>query len=130
MAEVVLVTGRSLNQGIGLELGKTSREYFDAVSYVEVNPGDISEFGLREGVPAFLTTEHGGAVLSWRPSEGLPHGMVFVPYGIWANQVLGWDTRCTGTPQYKGVKARISSAEGRRVSTLTELVAGLREGKP
>ncbi len=125
-----MVTGRSLNQAVGLELGKTSREYFEAVSCVEVNPADADVFGLREGVPVSLTTAHGGAVLSWRPAEGLPRGIVFVPYGIWANQVQGWDTRCTGTPQYKGVKAKISSADGERVKTLAELVASMREASP
>ena len=127
LTDVVLVTGRSLKQGIGLELGKTSEDYFNSVSYVEVNSKDAASFGLKDGAPGSLSTDHGEIVLNWRVSEGLPQGLVFVPYGIWANQVLGCDTKCTGTPQFKGVKAKITSAEGKHVPKLTELVAELKE---
>ena len=125
---VTLVTGRSLKQGVGLELGKTSEDYFNSVNYVEVNPKDAARFGLKDGAPVSLSTNHGEVILNWRVHEGLPQGLAFVPYGIWANQVLGCDTRCTGTPHFKGVKARINSAEEKHVSNLSEIVAALKEG--
>jgi formylmethanofuran dehydrogenase subunit D len=93
-----------------------------------VNPNDAVHFGLKDGAPVSLSTVQGEIILNWRAQEGLPQGLVFVPYGIWANQILGCDTRCTGTPQFKGVKARISSAEEKHVPNLSEIVAALKEG--
>lgn len=127
LTDVILITGRSLKQGMGLELGKTSEEYFNSVNYVEVNPKDVASFGLKEGVPALLSTDQGEVVLNWHVSEGLTPGMVFVPYGLWANQVLGYDTKCTGTPQFKSVNAWITSAHDKHVPKLSELVAKLKE---
>jgi len=120
--DVTLITGRSLQQGISLEIGKTSTEYFNSVNYVEMNRSDSDALEMNKDAPVEITTSHGKVLLFWRVSEGLPQGLIFVPYSPWINQVIGTDTACTGTPNFKGIKATVSPATGKQVLTFVELM--------
>jgi formylmethanofuran dehydrogenase subunit D len=124
--DVIILTGRTLQQGIGLEVGKVSEEYSKSVNYAEISRGDSRALGLTNGSPVEVTTARGKVVLYGRISETLSPGLIFVPYGPWINQVLGPDTCCTGTPQLKGVPAKLELAEGKRVPTLLDLVKAMR----
>jgi formylmethanofuran dehydrogenase subunit D len=124
--EVVIITGRTLQQGIGLEVGKVSEEYSKSVNYAEVSRDDSRALGLTDGSPLEVTTANGKIVLHGRISETLSPGLIFVPYGPWINQVLGPDTCSTGTPQLKGVPAELELAEGKPVPTLLDLVKAMR----
>jgi formylmethanofuran dehydrogenase subunit D len=124
--EVVIITGRTLQQGIGLEVGKVSEEYSKSVNYAEVSRDDSRALGLTDGSPLEVTTANGKIVLHGRISETLSPGLIFVPYGPWINQVLGPDTCSTGTPQLKGVPAKLELAEGKHVPTLLDLVKAMR----
>jgi formylmethanofuran dehydrogenase subunit D len=126
MIDVTILTGRTLQQGIGLEVGKVSEEYSKSVNYVEISRGDSIVIGLADGSPVEVTTARGKVALYGRISETLPPGLIFVPYGPWINQVTGPDTRCTGTPQLKGVPAKLELAEGKQVPTLLDLVKVMR----
>ena len=126
MIDITILTGRTLQQGIGLEVGKVSEEYSKSVNYAEISRGDSIVIGLADGSPVEVTTARGKVVLHGRISETLPPGLIFVPYGPWVNQVLGPDTHCTGTPQLKGVPAKLELAEGKQVPTLLDLVKVMR----
>ncbi len=125
--DVIILTGRTLQQGIGLEVGKVSEEYSKSVNYAEINPIDSKTIGLTDGSPVEVSTARGKVVLYGRISETLPPGLIFVPYGPWINQVLGPDTNCTGTPQLKGASAKLEVAGGKLVPTLLELVKIMRD---
>ncbi len=126
MIKVTILTGRTLQQGIGLEVGKVSEEYSKSVNYAEISRGDSIVIGLTDGSPVEVTTERGKVVLYGRISETLSPGLIFVPYGPWVNQLTGPDTNCTGTPQLKGVLAKLELAEGKNVPTLHDLVKVIR----
>ena len=125
--KVTLISGRTSQQGVGLEVGKTSDQYFQSASFVEVSAGDAEAMGLEVGKPVEVATPHGSVVVTGRISKGLERGMAFLPYGIWANQVFGSETDGTGMPAYKGIQATLELADG-GVLSLTELVEKLREG--
>ena len=125
--DVIILTGRTLQQGIGLEVGKVSEEYSKSVNYAEINPSESKIIGLTDGSPVEVSTARGKVVLYGRISETLPPGLIFVPYGPWINQVLGPETNCTGTPQLKGSPAKLEVAGGKLVPTLLELVKIMRE---
>ncbi len=125
--DVVILTGRTLQQGIGLEVGKVSEEYSKSVNYAEISLVDSRTIGLTDGSPVEVSTARGKVVLHGRISETLPPGLIFVPYGPWINQVLGPDTNCTGTPQFKGASAKLELAEGKLVPTLLDLVKIMRD---
>jgi len=79
--EVVLVSGRTTRQGIGLEEGKMSKNYIDSVQLINLNPEDAEEIGLKADETAKVVTEYGSVVVYWKKDEGLDRGLAFFPYG-------------------------------------------------
>lgn len=124
--EVVLISGRTAEQGASLEVGKTSDRYFKSVALIELSVADMESLGLGDGDPVEVATPHGSVVVESRSSGGLDPGLAFFPYGPWANQVFGSHTGGTGMPSFKGVKAIVKPAPGREIPTLQELVETLR----
>ena len=124
--EVTLISGRTSQQGVGLETGKGSPQYFDSTSYVELSPGDADALGAEDGQTMKVSTSHGSIVVTLKRSETLEEGLCFFPYGPWANRVFGSDTHGTGMPLFKGIKATVEPAEGEAVLSLSELVDELR----
>lgn len=125
--EVTLISGRTSQQGVALEVGKTSKKYFESVSFIEMSTADAEALGFEDGNPVEVVTSCGSVVVSLRSSDGLDPGMAFFPYGPWANRVFGSETDGTGMPSFKGVRATIVPAEGREVPTLMDLVEEFRE---
>jgi len=123
---VTLISGRTSQQGAGLELGKTSDQYFESVALVELSPADAEALGLEEGTLVEVSTRYGSIVVPGRVSKGLEPGLAFFPYGPWANQVFGSWTEGTGMPSFKGIRATVRPALGKKVPTLLEIVERLR----
>ena len=55
--EVVLISGRTAEQGAGLEVGKTSERYFKSVAALELSINDADELGLEDGDPVDLANQ-------------------------------------------------------------------------
>lgn len=124
---VILISGRTSRQGVGLEVGKTSEEYFESVTYIELSTGDAGSLGVGDGDQVKVETAHGSVVVSVKLSDKLEPGTSFFPYGLWANQIFGSETGGTGMPHFKGIEAEVTaSKEG--VPSLADLVATLKEG--
>ena len=120
---VKLVTGRSLYQGTYKEKGKTSDEYIRVVSECQMDPEDMRKLGIREGEPVRVKTAYGSVVLrAVKTPEGSHPGVIFIPYGPWANVVVNPETHGTGMPSYKGVDAEVEPAPGEKVLDLVELL--------
>ncbi len=124
--EIILVTGRTRRQGVGLELGKLSETYFEATTQVRLDPTDIEKLGVEAGDTVDVKTEHGNVILKVVVAPRPSVGIAFIPYGPWANLLIGSETDSTGMPTMKGLKATISPAPGKQVLTLQELFAELR----
>ena len=124
--EVILNSGRTSQQGVGLEVGKTSEEYFKSVSYIELSPVDAGALGIGDGGNVEVETAHGSVVVSTKISDKLDEGTTFFPYGLWANQVFGSETGGTGMPSFKGIEAKISASK-EKVPSLVDLVERLKE---
>lgn len=124
--EVTLISGRTAKQGIGLEEGKPSDTYIDSVRQVQLCPEDAEKLGLQDKDPITVTTAHGSVSVNWVAETNLDAGIVFFPYGPWANQVYSSGTHSTGMPIMKGINASIEP--GGKVASLEEIVETLREG--
>jgi len=124
--DVVLICGRTTEQGTSLEIGKSSDEYFKSVAVVELNKVDMETLDVDEGERVEVSTPHGNVVVKCKVLEGLSPGQAFMPYGPWANQLIGSYTGGTGMPSLKNVRATIVSASGRDIPTLDNLVQALR----
>ncbi|MBS7644929.1 MAG: molybdopterin dinucleotide binding domain-containing protein [Candidatus Bathyarchaeia archaeon] len=127
--KVKLVTGRSLKQGVGKELGKFSREYFENASICELDPEDMEAMGVIEGSNVEVSTPHGSAILRAVRSRQAPHkGLAFIPYGPWASMLTGSDTQSSGMPSLKGLDAELKPEARGEVKPLTKLLEELRRG--
>jgi formylmethanofuran dehydrogenase subunit D len=123
--EVLLNTGRTVDQGVSMERGKTSQEYFEKVAVAFLHPEDAKELGVGEGQAVRVTTEFGSVVL--RCSLGnTERGSVFVPMGPWANALTSALTEGTGMPSLKGLRARIEAVPEGKPTTLEELLRSWR----
>ncbi len=120
--QVSLLTGRTIDQGRGKEYGKLSKEYADNVAVCEMNPKDMEQLKVRDGGKVRVTTKSGSIVVTARKSRRIQSpGIVFIPYGPWANLVLASDTHGTGMPLLKGVQAEVEPTED-NVLSLEELL--------
>lgn len=124
---VKIISGRTSQQGVGLEVGKTSKEYYESVTYIELSTGDAGSLGVGDGDSVNVETAHGSVVVSAKLSDKLEPGTSFFPYGLWANQVFGSETGGTGMPKFKGIDAEVSASSA-GVPSLADLIAKLKEG--
>lgn len=124
---ITLISGRTADQGIGLEEGKLSKKYFESVNHIQVNPEDAATLSLKEGDRVKVTTDHGSVTVNWAPEKGLNKGLVFFPYGPWANQVYSSSTDSTGMPLMKGIPATIEPTDD-RILSIEEIVEKLKRG--
>ena len=122
--KVILNTGRTLRQGQGKEYGKLSERYWKSVAICEIDPDDLKKLDVKDGQPVRITTESGSVLVRAVKSARAPHpGRVFIPYGPWANVIIGSTTHGTGMPSYKGVPAVVEPAlSGEKVQSLEELL--------
>jgi formylmethanofuran dehydrogenase subunit D len=123
---VTLLTGRTIEQGVGKERGKASKEYAESVALCFIDPQDMKKLKVKEGSNVEVSTSHGSVVLKSVKSRRGPHpGIVFVPYGLWANVIVDSGTDSIGMPSLKGIPAEIESAPEKPVLDLPQLLAQL-----
>jgi len=120
---VTLLTGRTIEQGVGKEHGKASKEYAESVSVCYLDPEDLKKLGIKEGANILVSTEHGRVIVKALKSLRAPHPSVaFIPYGPWANAVADSETDSIGMPSFKGLPAEIEPAPDKPVLSLKELL--------
>jgi formylmethanofuran dehydrogenase subunit D len=122
--KVSLLTGRTIDQGKGKEMGKLSKEYLESVIICQMDPKDMRSLGIDENTNVQVTTDFGSVVLRTVKSARAPHPKVaFIPYGPWASLIMNPKTHGTGMPSMKGIPAEIESAPNKKVLSLQNLLA-------
>jgi formylmethanofuran dehydrogenase subunit D len=91
-----------------------------------LSPDEAETLGIKDKDRVVVTTAHGNVTVNWVPDKTLDSGLVFFPYGPWANKVYASGTRSTGMPLMKGINATIEKGKG-KVLTLEEIVEALKE---
>ena len=121
--KVTLLTGRTIEQGVGKERGKASKEYVESVSVCYLDPEDLKKLGIKEGANILVSTEHGKVIVKALRSLRAPHpDVAFIPYGPWANAVADSETDSIGMPSFKGIPAEIEPAPDEPILSLKELL--------
>ncbi|MEM4727142.1 MAG: molybdopterin dinucleotide binding domain-containing protein [Candidatus Bathyarchaeia archaeon] len=119
--KAILVTGRTLGQGLGLEMGKFSDIYYRNVATCEMNRVDMERLGVKEGELIRVSSGLGSAVLRIVKSfEEVPSGIIFVPYGPWINRIMRPETHGTGMPSFKGIEVEVE-VEASRLSEIPKI---------
>lgn len=126
---VILISGRTTEQGVGLEEGKQSEKYVKSIQHVQINPLAAENLNLKEDDVVDIATESGSVSVYWKPDQRLDQGLVFFPYGIWANQLFSSETEGTGMPSFKGTKATLTKSMKKRATSLEEIFEKLRNEK-
>jgi len=120
---VTLLTGRTIEQGVAKEYGKASKEYMESVSVCYIDPEDLKKLGIKEKANVLVSTDFGSVVIKALKSLRTPHvGVIFIPYGPWANVVVDPETHGTGMPFLKGIPAEVEPAQDKPVLSLKELL--------
>ena len=120
--DVTLVSGRTLKQGRGMEIGKLSKEYFDAVAICEVDSTTIEVLGLEEGDSVKVETDFGSVIVMCTLDRRAEPGVAFMPCGPYANLIIASDTLESGMPGFKTVPAKLFPAKGEPVLSVEELL--------
>ena len=120
---VTLLTGRTIEQGVGKEYGKASQDYFEACSMVYMDAGDMKNLGIKNRTNVLVTTPNGSIVLkAVKYPRGPTPGLIYIPYGPWANAICSDATSSIGMPSFKGTPAEVEPAPDKPVLTLEELL--------
>ena len=123
---VTLLTGRTIEQGVGKEQGKSSQEYFEACSTVYMDEEDMKKLGIKNNTNVLVTTPHGSIVLrAVKHPRGSMPGIIYIPYGPWANAIVDDSTTSIGTPSFKGTPAEVEPAPDKPVLSMEELLRNL-----
>jgi formylmethanofuran dehydrogenase subunit D len=126
--KVSLITGRTIDQGRGKEMGKLSKEYLESVVICQMDPKDMKAIGINENTNVKVATDFGSVVLKAVKSARAPHPKVaFIPYGPWASLIMNPNTHGTGMPSLKGIPAEIEPATNENVLSLKELLKQFRK---
>ncbi len=103
---LILVSGRSTGQGVGISAGKNGSEYQDATHVIELSASDMEKSGLEDGKPVTVASCHGTVDVRCRRSD-LPEGMAFMAFGPACNRLVGEETYASGMPDSKHLEIEI-----------------------
>ena len=118
-----LITGRTIDQGVGKEMGKGSIEYFESASICFLDKADMTKLGIKAGTNIQVTSKYGSVIVkALKYPWGVMPGLVFIPCGLWANAVCGDETFGMGMPMFKGFTVEVEPAPNQPVLTLDELL--------
>jgi formylmethanofuran dehydrogenase subunit D len=115
----LLNTGRTIKQGITVE-AKTTPAYAAETSRCFMHPFDMMDLEVFDGDSVRVESASGAVVLTVYGSEAITPGTVFVPYGPYANFIIGGSTHFTGMPDFKSTVVAVTpTVENKK--TLNEL---------
>lgn len=124
---VTVLTGRSIDQGRGKEMGKLSDVYQKDVTQCQIDPEDMKTLGLRRNDTVKVTTHFGSVILRAIKSLRGPHPkIIFISYGPWASMISDPETHGSGMPSLKGMLGVLEPAPNEKVVTMQELVNQLK----
>ncbi len=119
-----LITGRTIEQGVGKEMGKGSQEYYDSAAVIFLDKEDLTKLGVRARTNVKVSTKYGSVIVKAlkNPYSSNP-GIVFMPCGSWANVICGDETFGMGMPLFKGFPVEVEVATpDSKVLNLEELL--------
>jgi formylmethanofuran dehydrogenase subunit D len=119
----ILITGRTIDQGVGKEMGKGSKEYFDSSSICVIDEADMEKLGIKSRSNVKVTSKYGSVIVkATKNPYGSNPGLVFIPCGLWANAICGDETFGMGMPLFKGFQVEVEPAPNQAILTLDELL--------
>lgn len=95
----------------------------------ELSPEDLGALGITHGQNVKVATETGSVIVrAVIASQPLPRGVIFMPYGPWANMLISTETYGTGMPPFKGIQAEVTAAANDKILDVKTLVEQVTRG--
>jgi formylmethanofuran dehydrogenase subunit D len=107
---LILVSGRSTKQGVGISGGKELPEYREATQCIEIGPDDMAHSGLKDGDAVHIESGFGSVDVHCRVSD-MPEGLAFMAFGSACNRLVGGETYASGMPDSKHLPVEIEKKE-------------------
>jgi len=109
-----MTSGGTLNQGVSTKGGRKERStYTNAAAIVFMDPTDFNTLQIYPNSPVKITSKFGEIIAIADISPDAPHqGIVFMPRGPWANNLVDPETFSNGTPMYKDTLVTIETVDG------------------
>lgn len=111
---MLLIAGRTSEQGTSLNKGKLKQEYQQVTSTAEMNEQDMDRLGLKDGDRIRLSNSAGETTVTCTPRKAtdLPAGMIFMPYGPSSSELMEADTAGSGMPISKNLTVLVEKVAG------------------
>lgn len=107
--DVILTSGRTIEQGISLVGTKVTKKAREATAVCFMDPSDMEKIAVQEQDNIKITTSEGSIVVQVKVSNEAPHkGIAFMPLGMYANWITPPGKAGIGVPKFKGIKATIT----------------------
>ena len=85
--------------------------------------GDMKKLGVKNNANILVSTPDGSVVLrAVKYPRGAMPGLIYIPYGLWANAICSSETTSIGMPSFKGTPAEVEPAPDKPVLTMEELL--------
>lgn len=89
---------------------------------VYMDAEDMKKLGVRNNTNVLVTTPNGSVVLkAVKYTRGSTPGLIYIPYGPWANAIVSDSTTSIGMPSFKGTPAEVEAAPDKPVLSMKEL---------
>ena len=96
--------------------------YFESTTMVYMDEMDMRKLGLKNNDHVLVTTKEGSVVLrAVKHPRGAMPGLIYIPYGPWANAICSNETTSIGMPSFKGTPVEVKPALDKPILTLKEL---------
>jgi formylmethanofuran dehydrogenase subunit D len=83
----------------------------------------MKKLGIKDNANILVSTEYGSVVVrAVKYPRGATPGIIYIPYGPWANAVCSNKTSSIGMPSFKGIPAEVEPALDKPLLTLKELL--------
>ncbi len=118
--KVTIVTYRDIFQSAVMEEGRFSEEYLKLSAVIKMDAADIKKLDVKEGSTVVVKNDGGKVIVRVEKSgyDTTHQGIAYMPNSPWSNALVSADTGGSGVPQYKKIKAMVSSAKGESVTTI------------
>ena len=118
-----MITCRTIQQGVGMEAGKTSQKYFDACTIIHMHADDMKKLGVWKNTNVKVTSSVGSVIVkAVETREDLVPGLAHIPMGPWANRIVPAYTFSTGEPCFKGFPVDVEIAANERIMGAVEVL--------
>jgi formylmethanofuran dehydrogenase subunit D len=83
----------------------------------------MKKLGIKNNTNVLVTTPNGSVVLkAVKYPRGLMPGLIYIPYGPWANAICSDATTSIGMPSFKGTPAEVEATPDKPLLSMAELL--------